>query len=341
MAFITIPATWIDPDSPVTDELWGRVKDNEDFLNSQVGGGPTLPSNGSFEIDTDADGVPDNWTRTLSAGGAGVISTSISVHGKNSFQFTFPSGAGNGGGFLKSDSFDVNNVDPFNLSFSIQRSASAGAKNEVIVDYLNGALTTVGSETVYSATSEASTGWISKTVALSPPNSSAVIAQVSIIGGTTDIDSSGITRFDDVFMSEGVSINPGDVPIAASTVAITWTSVSSPVLLTTFQQSRKINTKQGGEFRTEYTIRGSSDSARDYFSQWKRNGVFVGTSNVLVTGGTADVTVSEDLIFDSGDTVALFIRAGTAAGGNLGAITISDVFLKTDNEYTITLGTVV
>ena len=53
------------------------VVDNLDYLNSQLTytTGGTRILNGSFEQDTDADGVPDGWAKTLFTGGSSTHDT--------------------------------------------------------------------------------------------------------------------------------------------------------------------------------------------------------------------------------------------------------------------------
>ena len=59
---------------PGKQSLFRKIKDNFDYLYSLIASqsaGAGVP-NGSFEIDSDSDGVPDNWTRSLYSGGAGM-----------------------------------------------------------------------------------------------------------------------------------------------------------------------------------------------------------------------------------------------------------------------------
>lgn len=72
MAFTSIPQTMINVGKAIVQSLWQYVKDDLDYLYGQLGSltlGEVL--NGSFEHDTDLDGIPDNWTRSLYPGGSG------------------------------------------------------------------------------------------------------------------------------------------------------------------------------------------------------------------------------------------------------------------------------
>ncbi len=68
--------------------------------------GSNILSNGSFEIDTDSDGAPDNFTLSLDAGGTIAIDSTSGnqSHGANGLKFT---GSGAGAGSATGDKFDV------------------------------------------------------------------------------------------------------------------------------------------------------------------------------------------------------------------------------------------
>ena len=100
MGYDAILSTEVDVDSPGKAELFQKIKDNFDYLYSLIGGPVEVP-NGSFEIDTDADGVPDNWTLNLYAGGSAAFDTTTPAHGANAYKFTRASGASNGRGYLE------------------------------------------------------------------------------------------------------------------------------------------------------------------------------------------------------------------------------------------------
>src|SRR3989304_3787992 len=100
MAFTSITQAEIAAGQPVTQALMQKIKDNDDYLYSQVGAGVSgeggIP-NGSFEIDADSDGVPDGWTKNLYPAGGGAIETTNPSHGAQAYKFTQQAGAAAGG----------------------------------------------------------------------------------------------------------------------------------------------------------------------------------------------------------------------------------------------------
>src|SRR3972149_6234672 len=105
MGFTAITQAEIAAGQPVTQALMQKVKDNDDCLYSQVGagggGGAGLGvPNGSFEIDADADGVPDGWTKNLYPAGGGSLETTSPMHGEKGYKFIQQAGPGDGGGYL-------------------------------------------------------------------------------------------------------------------------------------------------------------------------------------------------------------------------------------------------
>ena len=129
MGYSAILSSEVDVDSPGKAELFQKIKDNFDYLYSLIGGPVEVP-NGSFEIDTDADGVPDNWTLNLYAGGSAAFDTITPAHGSRAYKFTRTSGAGNGGGYLESGYMECSPIGVCVVGFSI-KSSVAGLKNIV------------------------------------------------------------------------------------------------------------------------------------------------------------------------------------------------------------------
>jgi hypothetical protein len=99
MAFYSVPQDWIGVGKALVQSLFQRMKDDLDWLYAVVGSASAgdIP-NGSFEIDSDNDGVPDNVTVELYPGGSSGLSDTDSVHGEKVLYFTHPGGEGNGGG---------------------------------------------------------------------------------------------------------------------------------------------------------------------------------------------------------------------------------------------------
>jgi hypothetical protein len=156
MGYNPILSSEVDVDSPGKAELFQKIKDNFDYLYSKsVMSGDVL--NGSLDLDTDADGVPDNWTLNLYPNGAGEFDTSTPSHGARAFKFTRLSGAGNGGGYLESSYIEISPLDTEVISVGI-KSSVAGIKNIVKIRYFDKDKTYISDENVYSSTSNP-TSW--------------------------------------------------------------------------------------------------------------------------------------------------------------------------------------
>jgi len=88
MAWSPIGTTSIAQGKFVSAELMTKIKGNLDYLYGINGGGqgPEI-LNGSFEVDSDADGVPDHWDCTAYAGGAVAIESTSPSEGARSCGF--------------------------------------------------------------------------------------------------------------------------------------------------------------------------------------------------------------------------------------------------------------
>ena len=175
------------------------VVDDLNDLNSRVNslGSKSLVKNGSFEEDSDADSIPDNWTRTTYTGGSFAIETSGPSHGAKAIKFTRASGGGNGGGYIDSDYFEVSEKRPLFLRWQHYCSA-AGLKDTVQVFWFTAAKAACGtaSTTIYSSTTNP-TAWAVQMASAMPP-STARYAKVRLTGGYTDTDVAGSSYWDDV-----------------------------------------------------------------------------------------------------------------------------------------------
>ncbi|MBE7415076.1 MAG: hypothetical protein HS130_07580 [Deltaproteobacteria bacterium] len=173
--------------------LWQKVKGNFEHLFSiAVEGGL---KNGSFETDSDNDGIPDNWTRSLYPGGSAGFDTDNPIHGARAYRFTHPGGAGNGGGYLDSDYIEVSSLDQNSIKLNI-RSSVTGIKNIVQVRYFDKDKVFLSSADLYNATAP-DTNARSLSYNFTPPASARYI-KIRLIGGYTDTDVAGSTYFDGV-----------------------------------------------------------------------------------------------------------------------------------------------
>lgn len=195
MSYQAITTDEVSGDKPGTDSLFSKIKDNFDYLYALSGDVIDVP-NGTFEIDADADGIPDNWTRSLYAGGSGAFDTTTPAQGAKAYKFTRTSGAGNGGGYLESGYLPISEYISPKVQFKLKASA-AGMKNIVRLRYFDKDKVDLSSdEDIYSSTANP-TSWTSYTRWGIPP-ANARYMKIRLIGGYTDTDVAGDIYFDDV-----------------------------------------------------------------------------------------------------------------------------------------------
>lgn len=192
MAYNPITTAEIAVGKPTKRSLWQKLKDNFDYLFGQTTPGGLL--NGSFEYDSDADGIPDNWTRTLYPGGSSGFETTNPEHGEKSYYFTHPGGAGNGGGYIDCDYIAVS-PEQYTAQFGI-RSTVAGIKNVVQALYYDKSKVYLGADDLYLATAP-NTAANTYTANFTPPANCRFI-KYRLIGGYTDTAVAGTTYFDGV-----------------------------------------------------------------------------------------------------------------------------------------------
>lgn len=174
-----------------------KAKNNFEYLYGQTGGPPKLPSNGSFEMDTDEDGIPDNWTRSLYPGGVGGLETATPAHGSSAAYFTHPGGAENGGGYLESDYMECSSVETYWLYF-IHWATAAGMKNIVRIVYYTAAKAAISTEDVYSSTSNPTSATLFCDTFIPP--ATARFMKIQTIGGYTDTNVAGTAYFDGLWL---------------------------------------------------------------------------------------------------------------------------------------------
>jgi hypothetical protein len=155
--------------------------------------------NASFESDTDSDGTPDSWAKTLYTGGSFTLDSTDQQHGLKAAKFTSPGGAGNGGGYLEtSDFFEVSPLDYYRL-YWLMKSSVAGVNNKVQITFYTAAQASISTTDLYDSSSNP-TSWTPKTASVRPP-STARYAKIRITGCHTSSTTAGSTWFDDFWMS--------------------------------------------------------------------------------------------------------------------------------------------
>lgn len=156
--------------------------------------------NGSFEDDTDGDGVPDEWTKTLYTGGTFAIDTTDQQHGEASAKFVHPGGGGNGGGYLESSSFlPCSPNRPIEVLWELKCSAAGvSVKVELFWFKSDQTASTTPSTAIYNSTANP-TSWTGLSASATPP-SDARFCKLRLTGGHNGVATAGTVRFDDVLL---------------------------------------------------------------------------------------------------------------------------------------------
>jgi len=195
-----------------------RVEDSAGVLQWEVDGfdpqvidvpGPSvnLVDNGSFELDTDADGVPDGWVLTAYPGGtadteryhADTNPAPDVDHGEAALRFVSPGGAGGGGGYAdQAEPFEVAEGEDLDVALRL-KATDAALHNKVDVRWFDAAGAALGTQqtTVYDEAAAGPTAWAEVRARITPP-AGARLAKVRLYGGVNDTVTAGTTRFDHV-----------------------------------------------------------------------------------------------------------------------------------------------
>lgn len=187
---------------PTKKSLADGIIDDLNYLYSLAAGGGSLSiPNGSFEADVDADSLPDQWTRTLYAGGsfsltgAGLGDTECE-HGRRAIKFVHPGGAGNGGGYIDTDNFiECTPLLPLVLNF-LHRATAAGMRNKVDVLWFDSSQVSISTTSAYSSTANP-TSWARIQCTAAPP-ATARYFKIRLIGGENTNTVAGSAYFDNI-----------------------------------------------------------------------------------------------------------------------------------------------
>ena len=283
-----------------------KLKDNFDYLYGLIGSSAAVGiPNGSFEIDADADGVPDSWTKNLYAGGTGGFYTTSPASGAQSYYFTHPGGASNGGGYLTSDYIECSTLLNYIIAVTLW-STAAGMKNKVQVQFYTKAKAANGAAVdLYNSVANPTAA---KVFLLSvKPTASSAYFKVILVGGFTDTDVAGTTYFDDVQLLDtyhNQAIIAGDMPIVSLATERSAVEVA-------YTKKKEVRILQSGTYRIYFTLRSAVDETT--YGRIYKNGVAFGTERS--TTGTASVVYSEDLAFIANDLIQLYCKHPGAGGG--------------------------
>ena len=166
-------------------------------LTTAVTGNFNLVKNGSFEIDENVDGEPDDWLLTTETNGVIANDSTVQVHGRNSLKFT---SSGSGAGNAISASFDVHSGGDLSVKVTY-KSTSATTQNLVQLVYFDVNSLQVGSDTLLNDSTTNPLSFTEFSYTSTVP-ATAVTANLSLSGvfrtGTT---LAGSTWFDDIIVT--------------------------------------------------------------------------------------------------------------------------------------------
>ncbi|MDD5774356.1 MAG: hypothetical protein PHS64_00260 [Candidatus Omnitrophica bacterium] len=271
-----------------------KVKGNIEYLYSLLGTSIAAGvPNGSFEIDSDSDGVPDSWSQDLYAGGSGGIYTTSPADGAQAIYFTHPGGANNGGGYETSDYIECSEYLNYVIGV-ILWSTAAGMKNKVQVQFYTKAKGANGSAVdLYNSTSNPTTPTVFR-FGIKPTADSRYFKLI-LVGGYTDTDVAGTTYFDDVvLLSIMPDVTAGDMLIGSAPTERSGKDTSKV-------KKKEIRVLRSGTYRTSFEIKTSGETAS---GRIYKNGVAFGTNRT--TTSTSYGVFEEDLVFAANDLVQLY-----------------------------------
>lgn len=337
MAYDALTTTEIAVGKPVKQGLFAKIKGNFEYLYGIVGSLGLAAKdiqNGSFEVDSDADGTPDNWTAGVYNGGSKSLVTTTSAHGLRSMMFTHPGGAGNGGGWLQSDYIETGLLTSEALQFAVYCDNPL-IKVRVEINWYTAAKALISTSVIYESVANLSL-WHQITIynILADAGWAARYVKVKLIGGYTDTNESGHVYFDDVrIVPAPIALTPAyptalsGAPLIAmaetidfgegSTSNDTFTDLASvslalPGLAGTLLMSAQVRTSNAA-YPASVRIR-------------------IGTTYGPVVSTTSEsavqVLLSLDLTALRGSTQTLYLQAKTSVGSAASAFAASPAAIK-------------
>lgn len=155
--------------------------------------------NGSFELDVDGGGEPDEWVTTLFTGGSRTIDTSAGnfLHGGKALKFVHPGGGGNGGGYVTSaDFFEWDEKTALVLQWSHKVSA-ATMRDKVDVHFYDSAQTLISTSSLYTSITNPTSWTVQMSQPITPPANTRY-AKIKITGGDSSVNVAGSSWWDNV-----------------------------------------------------------------------------------------------------------------------------------------------
>lgn len=169
--------------------------------------GERMVNNGSFEVDTDADNIPDGWETTLYTGGTEALTTDVgagtlSAHGAKAYKFTHPGGAGKGGGEIATEAGSYIEITP-NRGYWISwlnKNSVAGVTNSVDVLEYDATQSLLTTTTIFTASTNP-TSWKQLRAVFYPANAATRYVRLKFKCGETSASTAGDIYIDNVEMA--------------------------------------------------------------------------------------------------------------------------------------------
>ena len=169
--------------------------------------GERMVNNGSFEVDTDADNLPDGWETTLYSGGSEALTTDVgagtlSAHGAKAYKFTHPGGGGNGGGEIYTAAGTYIEITP-NRGYWISwlnKNSVAGVTNSVDVLEYDATQSLLTTTTIFTATTNP-TAWKQLRAIFYPANALTRYVRLKFKCGETSASTAGDIYLDNIEMA--------------------------------------------------------------------------------------------------------------------------------------------
>jgi len=172
---------WVtrDCDMVITDRN-GNVVVTQDNANPGAVGQDVsgLIPNGSFEIDTNGDGLPDGWDIIDYTNSTNLLDSTTQTDGVYSWRFT-AADANGGGNITTSDFFPVNGVNNLTVTWDMISSIT-GLNNIVRVSWYDATLAFISSDNLYNTTTPPLV-WTTFQVSQAPPPT-ARFAKLNLFG---------------------------------------------------------------------------------------------------------------------------------------------------------------
>lgn len=300
--------------------------DNDTFLNSQLAtGGSDKVSmvNGSFEVDGDASGVPDGWTKvdftggTFSITGNGLADT-VCQQGARAVKYTHPGGGGNGGGTITSTEFEVVPSKTYAFSWTTY-STAATLVNIVYVEWLDAAKASISTTTLSSISTNNPSAWSQQGAISAPPGSTTRFARVKFAMGDSSGSTAGTVYLDAVSVSTIELSRSVEFEGAGSpATSYTWTAPTGVSLVSVEAWGGGGSGGGSGSTGVGYTYCGGGGGAGEYVRSWVQ--VVPGTDYTISAGGSDDDTTfaTTTVVAKSGSAGSVGTSGAAGAGGTGG-----------------------